>query len=155
MRHRLKPVIVAAVVGAVLACGGSDEGGPAYLQTTAAPGRPPRLDSVTHIQVIPPVVKTDEGMNIEARTVMDRDSIAAIIAFLDRRNGAWKRPRRGLSDPPRGSLFVDFYVGPALVATVVDREDEISIQGHRVGLIQDLSEQDRATFASLLGVTIE
>jgi hypothetical protein len=37
----------------------------------------------------------------------------------------------------------------------VDREDEISLQGHRVGLIQDLSKQDRATFASLLGVTIE
>jgi hypothetical protein len=155
MRHRVKLVIIAAVVGAVLACGGSDEGGPAYLQTSAAPGRPPRLDSVTHIQVIPPVVKTDEGMNIEARTVMDRDSIGAIIAFLDRRNGSWKRPRRGLSDPPRGSLFVDFYVGPALVATAVDREDEISLQGHRVGLIQDLSEQDRATFASLLGITRE
>lgn len=155
MTNRLQAVIVVAALGGALACGASDEGGPAYLQTSAAPGRPPRLDSVTHIQVIPPVTKTDEGMSIEARTVMDRDSIGAIIAFIDRRNGAWKRPRRGLREPPRGSLFIDFYVGPALVATVVDREDEVSIQGHRVGLIQDLAEQDRATLRALLGVSPE
>ncbi|MGQ0712709.1 MAG: hypothetical protein ACT4PJ_03135 [Gemmatimonadaceae bacterium] len=155
MRNRLQVGIVVAALGAALACGGPDDGGPAYLQTTAAPGRPPRLDSVTHIQVIPPVTQTDEGMNIEARTVTDRDSIGAIIAFIDRKNGAWKRPRRGLSDPPRGSLFMDFYVGPALVATVVDREDEISLQGHRIGLIQDLSREDRATLRSLGGVPPE
>jgi hypothetical protein len=144
-------VALAAVLGAALGCGSSDEGGPAYLQTRAAVGKPPVLDSVTHIQVIPPPVKTDAGVKVDARTVTDPDSIAAIVTFVTRRGSAWKS-KRGLRNTPRGSLILDFYTGPALVATVVDRGRDISLQGYKVGLIQKLPRQEKATLAALVGM---
>ena len=153
MRTILLVTLAAALSGA-LGCGSADEGGPAYLQTRAAAGKPPVLDSVTHIQVIPPPVKTDAGVKVDARTVTDPDSIAAIVTFVTRRGSAWKS-KRGLRDTPRGSLILDFYTGPALVATVVDRGSKISLQGHKVGLIQKLPRQEKATLAALVGIPAE
>jgi hypothetical protein len=147
-------VTLAAALSGIIGCGSSDEGGPAYLQTRAAAGKPPVLDSVTHIQVIPPPVKTDAGVRVDSRTVTDPDSIAAIVSFVTRRASAWKS-KRGLRETPRGSLILDFYTGPALVATVVDRGGKISLQGHRVGLIQKLARPDKATLASLAGMPAE
>jgi hypothetical protein len=144
-------IILAATLGGVIACGSADEGGPAYLQTRAAAGKPPMLDSVTHIQVIPPPVKTDAGMQAHPRTVTDPDSIAAIVSFVSRRASAWKS-KRGLRETPRGSLILDFYTGPALVATVVDRGRNISLQGYKVGLIQKLPRPEKATLAALVGI---
>jgi hypothetical protein len=146
-------VTVAAALSGILGCGSSDEGGPAYLQTRAAAGKPPVLDSVTHIQVIPPVLN---GGDVAAspRTVTDPDSIAAIVSFVTRRASAWKA-KRGLRETPRGSLILDFYTGPALVATVVDRGRNISLQGHLVGLIQKLPRQEKATLAALVGMSAE
>ena len=115
---------------------------------------PPVLDSVTHIQVIPPPVKTDAGVKVDPRTVTDPDSIAAIVTFVTRRATAWKS-KRGLRETPRGSLILDFYTGPALVATVVDRGRDISLQGYQVGLIQKLPRQEKATLAALVGMTSE
>jgi hypothetical protein len=147
------PLLVSLVVAlaSVIGCGSSDEGGPAYLQTRAAAGKPPSLDSITHIQVIPPVVKTDAGMRATPRTVTDPDSIAAIVSFVSRRASTWKS-KRGLRDTPRGSLILDFYLGPALVATVVDRGKDISLQGYKVGLIQKLPRPEKATLAALVGM---
>jgi hypothetical protein len=147
-------VAVAAALSGLTACGSSDEGGPAYLQTRAAAGKPPMLDSITHIQVIPPPVKTDAGVTAHPRTVTDADSIAAIVSFVSRRASAWKS-KRGLRDTPRGSLILDFYTGPALVATVVDRGRNISLQGHRVGLMQKLTRQDKGALAALVGMPAE
>lgn len=147
-------IALAAALSGALGCGSSDEGGPAYLQTRAAAGKPPVLDSVTHIQVIPPPVKTDAGVKVDSRTVTDPDSIAAIVTFVSRRASAWKS-KRGLRDTPRGSLILDFYTGPALVATVVDRGSRISLQGHKVGLIQKLPRQEKATLAALVGMPAE
>lgn len=151
MRYFLLVTAAAVVLGGISGCWSSDEGGPAYLQTRAAAGKPPMLDSVTHIQVIPPPVKTDAGVTVDARTVTDPDSIAAIVTFVTHRAPAWKS-KRGLRETPRGSLILDFYTGPALVATVVDRGRNISLQGHRVGLIQKLSKQDKSTLAALVGM---
>ena len=137
----------------LLGCGSSDDGGPAYLQTRAAAGKPPVLDSVTHIQVIPPVLNGGE-VTANPRTVTDADSIAAIVSFVTRHGSAWKS-KRGLRETPRGALILDFYTGPALVATLVDRGKQISLQGHRVGLIQKLSRQDKAVLASLTGMPVE
>jgi hypothetical protein len=123
------------------------------LQTRAAAGKPPVLDSVTHIQVIPPVLNGGD-VTANPRTVMDADSIAAIVSFVTRHGSAWKT-KRGLRETPRGSLILDFYTGPALVATLVDRGKQISLQGHRVGLIQKLSNQDKAVLASLAGMPVE
>jgi hypothetical protein len=150
MKLTLRAVAFAAGASALLACGSSSDG-PAYLQTRAAPGKPPMLDSITHVQVIPPVVKTEDGVTVDARTVTDPDSIAAIVSFISRRDGKWKKPRR-LSDAPRGSMFLDFYTGPVLVATVVDRGRNVSIQGHRVGLIQKLSREDKNVLHALAGI---
>ena len=147
-------ISLAAALGGITACGSADEGGPAYLQTRAATGKPPALDSVTHIQVIPPPVKTDAGVRADPRTVTDPDSIAAIVSFVTRHATAWKA-KRGLRDTPRGSLILDFYLGPALVATVVDRGRDISLQGYKVGLIQKLPRQDKATLAALVGMAAE
>jgi hypothetical protein len=147
-------VAVGAALSGLTACGSSDEGGPAYLQTRAAAGKPPMLDSITHIQVIPPPVKTDAGVTAHPRTVTDADSIAAIVSFVSRRASAWKS-KRGLRDTPRGSLILDFYTGPALVATVVDRGRNISLQGHRVGLMQKLTRQDKGALAALVGMPAE
>lgn len=154
MRNILLVTFVAAALGSVPGCGSSDAGGPAYLQTRAAAGKPPVLDSVTHIQVIPPPVKTDAGVQVDSRTVTDPDSIAAIVSFVTRHRSAWKT-KRGLRETPRGSLILDFYTGPALVATVVDRGRQITIQGHRVGLIQKLSRDDKTVLAALVGMPIE
>ncbi len=148
MRTILLVTLAAALSGA-LGCGSSDEGGPAYLQTRAAAGKPPVLDSVTHIQVIPAPVKTDAGVRADPRTVTDPDSIAAIVTFVARRASAWKS-KRGLRETPRGSMILDFYTGPALVATVVDRGRDISLQGYKVGLIQKLPRQEKATLAALV-----
>lgn len=153
MRNILLVTIVAAALSGILGCGSSDEGGPAYLQTRAAAGKPPVLDSVTHIQVIPPVLNGG-GVTADPRTVTDPDSIAAIVSFVTRRASTWKS-KRGLRETPRGSLILDFYTGPALVATVVDRGSKISLQGHRVGLIQKLARPDKATLASLAGMPAE
>ena len=150
MRNILLVTVVAAALGGILGCGSSDDGGPAYLQTRAAAGKPPVLDSVTHIQVIPPVLNGG-AVTANPRTVTDADSIAAIVSFVTRRGTAWKK-KRGLRETPRGSLILDFYTGPALVATVVDRGKQMSIQGHRVGLIQKLQRQDKAVLASLVGM---
>jgi hypothetical protein len=109
------------------------------------------LDSVTHIQVIPAPVKTDAGVRADPRTVTDPDSIAAIVTFVTRRATTWKA-KRGLRETPRGSLILDFYTGPALVATVVDRGRDISLQGYKVGLIQKLPRQEKATLAALVGM---
>lgn len=151
MRTIILVTAAAAALSGILGCGSSDAGGPAYLQTRAAAGKPPVLDSVTHIQVIPPPVKTDAGVSANPRTVTDADSIAAIVSFVTRNASAWKS-KRGLRETPRGSLILDFYTGPALVATVVDRGRKLSIQGHRVGLIQKLSGQDKAVLAALVGM---
>jgi hypothetical protein len=151
MRTILLISLVAALSG-VIACGSSDEGGPAYLQTRAAAGKPPMLDSITHIQVIPAPVKTDAGVRADPRTVTDPDSIAAIVSFVSRRASSWKN-KRGLRDTPRGSLILDFYTGPALVATVVDRGRDISLQGYKVGLIQKLPRPEKATLAALVGMS--
>lgn len=137
----------------LLGCGSSDDGGPAYLQTRAAAGKPPVLDSVTHIQVIPPVLNGGD-VTANPRTVTDADSIAAIVSFVTRHGSAWKS-KRGLRETPRGALILDFYTGPALVATLVDRGKQISLQGHRVGLIQKLSRQDKAVLATLTGMPVE
>lgn len=153
MRNILLLIVAVAALSGIAGCGSSDSGGPAYLQTRAASGRPPVLDSVTHIQVIPPVLNGG-GITANPRTVTDADSIAAIISFVTRNGSAWKS-KRGLRETPRGSLILDFYTGPALVATVVDRGKQISIQGHRVGLIQKLSRQDKAVLASLVGMPAE
>ncbi len=150
MRNILHLTIVAAALGATLGCGSSDEGGPAYLQTRATSGRPPVLDSVTHIQVIPPVL-SGGGVTADPRTVTDADSIAAIVSFVTRRASGWKS-KRGLRETPRGALILDFYTGPALVATVVDRGKRLSISGHRVGLIQKLPRQDKVVLAALVGM---
>ena len=147
-------VALTAALGGALGCGSSDEGGPAYLQTRAVAGKPPVLDSVTHIQVIPPPVKTDAGVKVDSRTVTDPDSIAAIVTFVTRRASSWKS-KRGLRETPRGSMILDFYTGPALVATVVDRGRDISLQGYKVGLIQKLPRQEKATLAALVGITAE
>jgi hypothetical protein len=147
-------ISLAAALGGITACGSADEGGPAYLQTRAAAGKPPALDSVTHIQVIPAPVKTDAGVRADPRTVTDPDSIAAIVSFVTRHATAWKA-KRGLRDTPRGSLILDFYLGPALVATVVDRGRDISLQGYKVGLIQKLPRQEKATLAALVGMAAE
>jgi hypothetical protein len=147
-------VTLAAALSGIIGCGSSDEGGPAYLQTRAAAGKPPVLDSVTHIQVIPPPVKTDAGVRVDSRTVTDPDSIAAIVSFVTRRATAWKT-KRGLRDTPRGSMILDFYTGPALVATVVDRGRNISLQGYKVGLITKLPRQEKATLAALVGTSAE
>lgn len=144
-------ITLAAALSGIIGCGSSDEGGPAYLQTRAAAGKPPVLDSITHIQVIPSPVKTDAGMRADPRTVTDPDSIAAIVSFVSRRSTAWKT-KRGLRDTPRGSLILDFYMGPVLVATVVDRGRDISLQGYKVGLIQKLPRQEKATLAALVGM---
>lgn len=148
----LVPAIVATLSG-LLGCGSSDSGGPAYLQTRAAAGKPPVLDSVSHIQVIPPVLNGG-GITANPRTVTDPDSIAAIVSFVTRNRSAWKT-KRGLRETPRGSLILDFYTGPALVATVVDRGKQLSIQGHRVGLIQKLSREDKAVLGALVGMPAE
>jgi hypothetical protein len=153
MRTILLVTLVAALSG-IVGCGSSDEGGPAYLQTRAVAGKPPVLDSVTHIQVIPPPVKTDAGVLVNARTVTDPDSIAAIVSFVTRRASAWKA-KRGLRDTPRGSMILDFYTGPALVATVVDRGRNISLQGYKVGVITKLPRQEKATLAALVGMPAE
>jgi hypothetical protein len=152
MRTILLVSVLAAMSG-LLGCGSSDDGGPAYLQTRAAAGKPPVLDSVTHIQVIPPVLNGGE-VTANPRTVTDADSIAAIVTFVTRHGSAWKS-KRGLRETPRGALILDFYTGPALVATLVDRGKQISLQGHRVGLIQKLSRQDKAVLASLTGMPVE
>lgn len=152
MRTILLVSVLAAMSG-LLGCGSSDDGGPAYLQTRAAAGKPPVLDSVTHIQVIPPVLNGGE-VTANPRTVTDADSIAAIVSFVTRHGSAWKS-KRGLRETPRGALILDFYTGPALVATLVDRGKQISLQGHRVGLIQKLSRQDKAVLASLTGMPVE
>jgi hypothetical protein len=123
------------------------------LQTRAAAGKPPVLDSVTHIQVIPPVLNGGD-VTANPRTVTDADSIAAIVSFVTRHGSTWKT-KRGLRETPRGALILDFYTGPALVATLVDRGKQISLQGHRVGLIQKLSNQDKAVLASLTGMPVE
>jgi hypothetical protein len=151
MRKLLLVTVIATTLGAV-GCG-SDGDAPAYLQTRAAAGKPPMLDSVTHIQVIPPVL---DGGRVTAtpRTVTDSDSIAAVISFVSHRATAWKS-KRGVRNPPRGSLILDFYTGPALVAKVVDRGKSLSIAGHRVGLIQKLSSQDKAVLAALVGMPAE
>jgi hypothetical protein len=154
MRNILLVVVTAAALGGLIACGSGDEGGPAYLQTRAAAGKPPVLDSVTHIQVIPPPVKTDAGLSAHPRTVTDPDSIAAIVSFVSRHASAWKS-KRGLRETPRGSVIMDFYTGPALVATLVDRGSKLSLQGHRVGLIQKLSKQDKSVLALLVGMSTE
>jgi hypothetical protein len=39
-----------------------------------------------------------------------------------------------------------------LVATVVDRGRDISLQGYKVGLIQKLPRQEKATLAALVGM---
>jgi hypothetical protein len=153
MRNILLVTVVAAALSGVLGCGSSDEGGPAYLQTRAAAGKPPVLDSVTHIQVIPPVLNGGD-ITADPRTVTEPDSIAAIVSFVTRHGSAWKK-KRGLRETPRGALILDFYTGPALVATVVDRGSKISIQGHRVGLIQKLSRQDKVVLAALVGMPAE
>jgi hypothetical protein len=153
MRNILLVTVVAAALSGVLGCGSSDEGGPAYLQTRAAAGKPPVLDSVTHIQVIPPVLNGG-GVTANPRTVTDADSIAAIVSFVTRHGSAWKA-KRGVRNTPRGSMILDFYTGPALVATVVDRGKQLSIQGHRVGLIQKLSGQDKSVLAALVGMPAE
>jgi hypothetical protein len=150
MSPMLRATLLAAGVSAWLACGSSSEG-PAYLQTRAVAGKPPVLDSVTHVQVIPPPVKTDNGVTTTSRMVTDPDSIAAIVSFIARREATWKKPR-SLGDPPRGSMFLDFYTGPALVATVVERGRQVSIQGHSVGLIQKLSRDDKNVLYALAGV---
>ena len=150
MRILLRVSLVAALTG-LMGCGSSDEGGPAYLQTRAAAGKPPALDSITHIQVIPPPVKTDAGVSASPRTVTDPDSIAAIVSFVSRRASSWKS-KRGLRETPRGSLILDFYLGPALVATVVDRGKQISLQGYNVGLIQKLPRPEKTTLAALVGM---
>jgi hypothetical protein len=152
MRKLLLVTVIVTALGAVVGCG-SDGDGPAYLQTRAAAGKPPMLDSVTHIQVIPPVL---DGGKVTAtpRTVTDTDSIAAIVSFVSHRASAWKS-KRGVRNPPRGSLILDFYIGPALVATVVDRGKSLSIAGHRVGLIQKLSSQDKAVLATLVGMPLD
>jgi hypothetical protein len=152
MRTILLVSVLAAMSG-LLGCGSSDDGGPAYLQTRAAAGKPPVLDSVTHIQVIPPVLNGGD-VTANPRTVTDADSIAAIVSFVTRHGSAWKS-KRGLRETPRGALILDFYTGPALVATLVDRGKQISLQGHRVGLIQKLSRQDKAVLASLTGMPVE
>jgi hypothetical protein len=152
MRTILLVSVLAAMSG-LLGCGPSNDGGPAYLQTRAAAGKPPVLDSVTHIQVIPPVLNGGE-VTANPRTVTDADSIAAIVSFVTRHGSAWKS-KRGLRETPRGALILDFYTGPALVATLVDRGKQISLQGHRVGLIQKLSRQDKAVLASLTGMPVE
>jgi hypothetical protein len=152
MRTILLITVLAALSG-VSGCGSGDEGGPAYLQTRAAAGKPPVLDSVTHIQVIPPVLNGGE-VTANPRTVTDADSIAAIVSFVTGHGSAWKS-KRGLRETPRGALILDFYTGPALVATLVDRGKQISIQGHRVGLIQKLSRQDKAVLAALAGMPVE
>ena len=41
---------------------------------------------------------------------------------------------------------------PTLVATVVDRGRDISLQGYKVGLIQKLPRQEKATLAALVGM---
>jgi hypothetical protein len=152
MRTILLVSVLAAMSG-LLGCGSLDDGGPAYLQTRAAAGKPPVLDSVTHIQVIPPVLNGGD-VTANPRTVTDADSIAAIVSFVTRHGSAWKS-KRGLRETPRGALILDFYTGPALVATLVDRGKQISIQGHRVGLIQKLSRQDKAVLAALTGMPVE
>jgi hypothetical protein len=152
MRTILLVSVLAAMSG-LLGCGSSDDGGPAYLQTRAAAGKPPVLDSVTHIQVIPPVLNGGD-VTANPRTVTDADSIAAIVSFVTRHGSAWKS-KRGLRETPRGALILDFYTGPALVATLVDRGKQISLQGHRVGLIQKLSRQDKAVLATLTGMPVE
>src|SRR5688500_13509794 len=119
-------VALAAALGGALGCGSSDEGGPAYLQPRAAARNPPALDSVTHIQVIPAPVKTDAGVRADPRTVTDPDSIAAIVTFVTRRASAWKA-KRGLRATRRGSLILDFYLSPPLVAAVFDRGRDISL----------------------------
>ena len=153
MRNILLVTVVAAALGGIVGCGSSDQGGPAYLQTRAAAGKPPMLDSVSHIQVIPPVLNGG-GITANPRTVTDADSIAAIVSFVTRHASAWKK-KRGLRETPRGSLILDFYTGPALVATVVDRGKQVSIQGHGVGLIQKLSRQDKAVLTALVGMPAE
>src|SRR5688572_15743583 len=153
MRNILLVTVVVAALGGIVGCGSSDAGGPAYLQTRAASGRPPVLDSVTHIQVIPPVLNGG-GITADPRTVTDADSIAAIISFVTRHGSAWKS-KRGVRETPRGALILDFYTGPALVATVVDRGKQISIQGHRVGPIQKLSRQEKVVLAALVGMPAE
>lgn len=153
MRNILLLTVVAGALSGAIGCGSSDEGGPAYLQTRAAAGKPPVLDSVTHIQVIPPVLNGG-GVTANPRTVTDADSIAAIVSFVTRHGSAWKA-KRGVRNTPRGSMILDFYTGPALVATVVDRGKQLSIQGHRVGLIQKLSGQDKAVLAALVGMPAE
>lgn len=153
MRNTLLVTIAAAALSGILGCGSSDEGGPAYLQTRAAAGKPPVLDSVTHIQVIPPVL-TGGGVAADPRTVTDADSIAAIVSFVTRHASAWKA-KRGLRETPRGSLILDFYTGPALVATMVDRGKNVSIQGYGVGLIQKLPRQDKVVLAALVGMPAE
>jgi hypothetical protein len=50
---------------------------------------------------------------------------------------------------------MDFYTGPALVATLVDRGSKLSLQGHRVGLIQKLTKQDKFVLAALVGIPAE
>jgi hypothetical protein len=153
MRNILLATVLAAALSGIPGCGSSDEGGPAYLQTLATAGKPPALDSVTHIQVIPPVL-TGGGVTAAPRTVTDADSIAAIVSFVTRHASAWKA-KRGLRETPRGSLILDFYLGPALVATVVDRGKQMSLQGHRVGLIQKLTRQDKVVLAALVGMPAE
>jgi len=153
MRNFLPAVVLASALTVVLGCGSGDEGGPAYLQTRAAAGKPPMLDSVTHIQVIPPVLNGGD-VTANPRTVTDADSIAAIVSFVTRHGKPWKS-KRGLRETPRGSMILDFYTGPALVATVVDRGKQLSIQGHRVGLIQKLSRQDKTVLAALVGMPVE
>lgn len=145
-----RSLLLVAAALPLVACGSSSDG-PAYLATRAAVGKPPMLDSITHVQVIPAPVKTDNGMSADPRTVTDPDSIAAIVGFLKGREATWKKPR-SLGDAPRGSMFLDFYTGPALVATVVDRGKRVSIQGHQVGLIQKLSREDKAALHALAGV---
>jgi hypothetical protein len=152
MRNFLLVTVLAASLGAVVGCGSSNDG-PAYLQTRAAAGKPPALDSVTHIQVIPPVLNGGK-MVANPRTVTDPDSIAAIVGFVTHRASAWKS-KRGVRDTPRGALILDFYTGPALVATVVDRGKSLSLAGYRVGLMQKLSNQDKAVLAALVGMPVE
>ena len=144
-------VSLAAALSGVMGCGSSD-GRRARVSPDARRRRQAARTRQHHAHpVIPAPVKANAGVRADPRTVTDPDSIAAIVSFVNRRASAWKN-KRGLRETPRGSMILDFYLGPALVATVVDRGRDISLQGYKVGLIQKLPRQEKATLAALVGM---
>ena len=88
-------------------------------------------------------------------TVRAPDSVAALTAFLQQRDSAWRAERPDSTDLVFDLYRVDFYRGGDLVATLTARDTHLGIEGEFGKFEQSISVDEFARLNALLGVGVE